>query len=57
MNKWKKEINMVQRYNEVNGTKIDIVIDNFKGEFWFTDEYGNRLTSMEEKKIWEYYGE
>lgn len=54
---WKKEIRMVQKYNEVNNTNYEIVIDNFKGEYWFTDEYGNRLSSIEEKKIWEFYGE
>lgn len=37
MKNWKKEINMVRRYNEVNGTKYEIVIDNFKEEYWFVD--------------------
>lgn len=54
---WNKEINMVLRYNKIHNTNYQIVIDKFKGVYWFTDEYGNRLTSSTEKKIWEYYGD
>ena len=53
---WNKEIGMVQKYNEVNGTEYQIIIDNFNNSFYIADKYGNMVTDTEAHKVWEYYG-
>ena len=54
---WNKEIGMVQKYNEVNGTEYQIIIDNFNNSFYIADKYGNMVTDTEVHKVWEYYGQ
>lgn len=54
---WNKEIKMVEKYNEMNGTHYQIVIDNFKNAFWVLNDYGMMVGSNEMNKIWEYYGQ
>lgn len=53
---WKKEIEMVEKYNEMNGTEYQAIIDNFNNSFYIADKYGNIIPDTEAHKVWEYYG-
>ena len=57
MRKWKKEIGMVNKYNEVHGTNYEIVINDFEDTFLITDKYGNKISSEVMNEMWNYYGQ